>query len=173
MDRRTTSHRTPGFTARAHLALDKTKSKARSKCCRLRVSAQLIDARTDSHVWGTTLDRPLADVFAVQSEIAVNIVTQLKAKLSSAEEKAINAKPTNDLMAYDRFVRARSLIDASSFSSRPDRGLLEAGRLLEEAVARDPTFLRAFCELARVHDTFYIYGDDHTPTRAATADKAI
>jgi serine/threonine protein kinase/tetratricopeptide (TPR) repeat protein len=140
---------------------------------RVRVSAQLIDARTDTHVWGTTLDRPLADVFAVQSEVAVNIVAQLKAKLSSAEEKAINAKPTNDLMAYDRFVHARSLIDASTFSSRPDQGLREAARLLEEAIARDPTFLRAYCELARVHDTFYIYGDDHTPSRVAMADKAI
>jgi TolB-like protein len=53
---------------------------------RVKISAQLIDARTDTHEWGTTLERSLADVFAVQSEVALNIVNQLKAKLSSAEE---------------------------------------------------------------------------------------
>jgi serine/threonine-protein kinase len=140
---------------------------------RVKISAQLIDARTDTHEWGTTLDRSLADVFAVQSEVSLNIVNQLKVKLSSAEEAAIKTKPTQDLMAYDRFVRARSLIDSTGFSSQPDQGLIEAARFLEEAVNRDPTFLRAYCELARVHDTFYIYGDDHTPGRVAMADRAI
>ena len=119
---------------------------------RVKISAQLIDARSDTHVWATTFDRSLADVFAVQSEVALNIVNQLRVKLSSAEEAAIKQKPTNDLNAYDRFVRARSLIDSTGFSSQPDQGLLEAARLLEEAIAGDPTFLRAYCELARVHD---------------------
>jgi serine/threonine protein kinase/Tfp pilus assembly protein PilF len=140
---------------------------------RVKISAQLIDGRSDTHIWATTFDRSLTDVFAVQSEIALNIVSQLKAKLSSAEEAAIKQKPTNDLIAYDRFVRARSLIDSTGFSSQPEQGLLEAARLLEEAVARDPTFLRAYCELAWVHDTFYIFGVDHTPSRVAMADRAI
>ncbi len=139
----------------------------------VKISAQLIDALNDKQIWGDTIDRPIADVFAVQSEVAVNIVAQLRAKLSSLEEAAIKTKPTNDLMAYDKFVRARNLIDASGFSSRPDQSLREAAQLLEEAVDRDPTFLRAFCELAWVHDTLYINGDDHTPARAAMADKAI
>ena len=139
----------------------------------MKISAQLIDARSDTHLWATTFDRSLADVFAVQSEVALNIVNQLKVKLSSAEEAAIKQKPTNDLIAYDRFVRARSLIDSTGFSSQPEQGLLEAARLLEEAVARDPTFLRAYCELAWVHDTIYIFGVDHTPSRVAMADRAI
>ena len=66
-----------------------------------------------------------------------------------------------------------SLIHATSFSSQPEQGLLEAARLLEEAVTRDPTFLRAYCQLARVHDTLYIYGVDHTPSRVAMAERAI
>ena len=140
---------------------------------RVKISAQLIDARTDTHVWGTTLDRSLADVFAVQSEVALNIVNQLKAKLSSAEEAAIKQKPTNDLIAYDRFVQAKSLIESTVFSSRQGQSLLEAARLLEEAVARDPTFLRAYCQLARVHDKIYILGEDHTLGRIAMANKAI
>ena len=66
---------------------------------RVRVTAQLIDARTDTHIWGTTFDRSLADIFDLQSEVAFNIVSQLKAKLSSAEEAAIKQKPTDDLIA--------------------------------------------------------------------------
>ena len=140
---------------------------------RVRISAQLIDARTDTHVWGTTLDRSLADVFAVQSEVAVSIVSQLKAKLSSAEEAAIKQKPTDDLIAYDRFARAKILSESTVFSARERDSLFEASRLLEEAVARDSTFLRAFCELARVHDKIYILGLDHSPARLAMADQAI
>ncbi len=139
----------------------------------VKVSAQLIDARTDTHIWATSLDRPLADVFAVQSEVAVDIVGQLKAKLSSAEEAAIKQKPTDDLIAYDRFARAKSLIESTVYSGRERESLFGASRLLEEAVARDTTFLRAFCQLARVHDKIYILGLDHTPARLAMADEAI
>src|SRR5205823_9089263 len=109
---------------------------------RVKISAQLIDARSDTHIWAATFDRSLADVFAVQSEVAFNIVNQLKAKLSSAEEAAIKQKPTNDLIAYDRFVQAKTLIESTVFSSRAKDSLFEAAQLLEEAVARDPTFLQ-------------------------------
>ena len=108
----------------------------------------------------------------MQSEIALNIVSQLKAKLSSAEEAASNR-------SRYRLDRLRSicsrpeLIDSTGFSSQPEQGLLEGACLLEEAVTRDPTFLRAYCELAWVHDTFYIFGVDHTPSRVAMADRAI
>src|SRR5436190_72476 len=93
---------------------------------RVKISAQLIDARSDTHVWATTFDRSLADVFAVQSEVALNIVNQLKAKLSSAEEAAIKQKPTNDLIAYDRFVRGKTLIESTVFSSRANGSRFEA-----------------------------------------------
>jgi serine/threonine-protein kinase len=140
---------------------------------RVKISAQLIDARSDTHVWATSFDRSLADVFAVQSEVALNIVNQLKAKLSSAEEAAIKQKPTNDLKAYDRFARAKILIESTVLGGREKESLFEALRLLEEAVARDPTFLRAFCQLARVHDKIYILGLDHSSARLEMADEAI
>ena len=140
---------------------------------RVKISAQLIDARSDNHVWATTFDRSLADVFAVQSEVALNIVNQLKVKLSSAEKAAINKKPTDDLMAYDRFSRAKILIESTVLGGREKESLFEALRLLEEAVARDPTFLRAFCQLARVHDKIYILGLDHSSARLEMADEAI
>jgi TolB-like protein/Flp pilus assembly protein TadD len=140
---------------------------------RVKISAQLIDARSDTHVWATTLDRSLADVFAVQSEVAFNIVTQLKAKLSSAEQAAIKQKPTSDLVAYDRFARAKALIESTVLSGRFKDSLFEAAQLLDQATTRDPTFLRAYCQLARVHDKIYILGLDHTPERVAMGDEAI
>ena len=140
---------------------------------RVKISAQLIDARSDTHVWAGTFDRSLSDVFAVQSEVAFNIVSQLKVKLSSAEQAAIKQKPTNDLVAYDRFARAKVLIDSTVWSSRVKDSLFEAAQLLSEATTRDPTFLRAFCQLARVHDKIYILGLDHTPGRVAMGDEAI
>ena len=98
---------------------------------RVKISAQLIDARSDTHLWATTFDRSLADVFAVQSEVALNIVNQLKAKLSSAEEASIKQKPTNDLIAYDLFARAKVLIESTVYSSRVKDSLFEAAQLLE------------------------------------------
>ena len=140
---------------------------------RVKITTQLIDARTDTQVWGITFERSLADIFAVQSEVALNIVNQLKAKLSSAEEAAIKQKPTNDLIAYDLFARAKVLIESTVYSSRVKDSLFEAAQLLDEATARDPTFLRAFCQLARVHDKIYLLGLDHTPARVALGDEAI
>ena len=90
---------------------------------RIRVNAQLIDARTDAHLWAQTYDRDLADVFAIQSEIAKAIADQLQAKLSPNEKKAIEQPPTTDLAAFDLYSRAKSLLLTADFSatSEPDR----------------------------------------------------
>ena len=77
---------------------------------RVRVNAQLIDARNDAHLWAETYDRDLADVFAIQSEIAKAIADQLQAKLSPNEKKAIEQRPTSDLTAFDQYSRAKTLI---------------------------------------------------------------
>ena len=76
---------------------------------RVRVSAQLIDARNDTHIWAEKYDRDLSDVFAIQSEIAQAIADQLQAKLSPKEKSAINERPTSDLAAHDLFLRAKEL----------------------------------------------------------------
>ena len=78
---------------------------------RVRVNAQLVDARTDAHLWAQTYDRDLADVFAIQSEIAEKIAEQLQAHLSPGEQAAIAQAPTSDLVANDLYVRARVLDD--------------------------------------------------------------
>ena len=140
---------------------------------RVRVTAQLIDARTDAHLWAEHYDRPLDDVFAIQSEVAQAIADQLKAKLSAAEKAAINQAPTTDLVAYDLYVRAEALRAATSFNARLKENLLEATRLLDQVIARDPTFFLAYCRLAEAHDLIYFFGSDHTPARLALANTAI
>src|SRR5207237_6256307 len=89
---------------------------------RVRVNAQLIDARTDAHLWAQTYDRDLADVFAIQGEIAKAIAEQLQAKLSPNEKKAIEQPPTTDLAAFDLYSRAKSLVLTATFSlaAEPD-----------------------------------------------------
>ncbi len=118
---------------------------------KVRVNAQLLDARTDAHLWAQTFDRDLADVFAIQSEIAKAIADQLQAKLSPNEKKAIEQPPTTDLAAFDLYSRAKSLLLTSGFrlSNHPDRR--KAIELLDEAVKRDPSFFDAYCQLAFAH----------------------
>jgi TolB-like protein/Tfp pilus assembly protein PilF len=140
---------------------------------RVRVTAQLIDARTDTHIWADHYDRELADVFAIQSELAEQIVSQLQVKLSPAEKAVIEERPTNDLQAYDRYVRASALVATTGFNAQGGAALLEAARLLDEAIARDPKFLLAHCQLAGVHDRLYFFGIDHTPQRLEIADKVM
>ena len=142
---------------------------------KVRVNAQLIDARNDAHVWANTYDRDLADIFAIQSEIAKAIADQLQARLSPREKAAIEQKPTNDLAAYDLYVRAKALADLGTptFDTRVRSNLLEAAGLLEQAIARDPSFFLAYYHLAQVHDRLYFFGSDHTPARLALGDNAV
>jgi serine/threonine-protein kinase len=140
---------------------------------RVRVNAQLIDARTDAHLWAQTYDRDLADVFAIQSEIAKTIADQLRAKLSPSEKAAIEEQPTKDITANDLFVRAKLLNEASSFNARRLEQLVEAAGLLDQAVSRDPAFLLAHCLLSNTHALIYFYGLDHTPSRRTLAEAAV
>jgi TolB-like protein/class 3 adenylate cyclase/Tfp pilus assembly protein PilF len=141
---------------------------------KIRVNAQLIDTRNDAHLWAQTYDRDLADVFAIQSEIAKAIADQLQAKLSPNEKKAIEQPPTTDLAAFDLYSRAKSLLLTASFSVTGDPDLRKAIELLDEAVKRDPSFFDAYCQLARAHEQLYaVQGSDHTPTRLALAEAAV
>jgi TolB-like protein len=113
---------------------------------RVRVSAQLIDARNDTHVWAEKYDRDLADVFAIQSEIAEKIADQLQAKLSPTEKSAMNERPTADMAAYDLYLRAKELIyDSVVYPARAREGYFELVQLLDQAVTRDSAFLLAHC----------------------------
>src|SRR5205823_11627385 len=105
--------------------------------------------------WAQTYDRDLADVFAIQSEIARAIAEQLQAKLSPNEKKAIEQPPTTDLAAFDLYSRAKSILLTESFSVTGDPDLRKAIELLDEAVKRDPSFFDAYCQLAYAHENLY------------------
>src|SRR5437773_1045047 len=140
---------------------------------RVRVNAQLIDARTDTQIWAEGYDRDVTDVFAIESEVAGKIVAQLQAKISPSEKAAIEQKPTDDLVAHDLYIRAKTLIATSGFSTPLGESLSEAVRLLNQAIERDPAFALAYYQLAQAHDQFFFAGIDHTPARLAKADAAI
>jgi TolB-like protein/DNA-binding winged helix-turn-helix (wHTH) protein/Tfp pilus assembly protein PilF len=139
---------------------------------RLRVNAQLIKARTDTHLWAQTYDRDVADLFAIQSEIAQAIAGQLFAKISPAERLAIERVPTANITAFDLYSRAKNLVLV--LNNANDKGnLLRAADLLNQAVAHDPTFFEAYCQLGWVHDQLYHLHLDRTPARLALAEAAI
>src|SRR5882724_11929075 len=141
---------------------------------RVRVNAQLIDSRSDANVWAQTYDRDLADVFAIQSEIAKAIAEQLRAKLSPNEKRAIEQPPTTDLAAFDLYSRAKSLVLTTNGSATRESDLRKAIELLGEAVKRDPSFFDAYCQLAYAHEQLYaVFGTDHTPPRLALAEAAL
>jgi TolB-like protein/Tfp pilus assembly protein PilF/tRNA A-37 threonylcarbamoyl transferase component Bud32 len=138
---------------------------------RFHMNAQLIDTRTDTHVWVEQYDRDLNDLFAIQSEIAQKIAGQLRAKISPAEKLAIERKPTGDLVAFELYSRANDILLAIVAANTDD--LAQAVDLLNQAVARDPSFFEAYCGLALAHDQLYFFGLDHTPARLAAAEEAV
>ena len=139
---------------------------------RVRVNAQLIDARTDAHLWAQTYDRDLADVFAIQSEIAKAIADQLQAKLSPSEKSAIEQPPTTDITAFNLYSHAKNLFLTAFAGANGRADLLQAADLLKQAVARDPSFFQAYCQLAFTE--INIYGIvDHSPEYLAQAEAAL
>jgi len=133
----------------------------------------LIDARTDAHIWAEEYDRDLKDMFAIQSEIAQKVAGQVHAKISPAEKLAIEHPPTADLTAFDLYSRAKNLFLAATQSSSGKADFLRMADLLNQAVAHDPTFFQAYCQLALVHDQLYNSHLDRTPERLALAEAAI
>src|SRR5882724_9485704 len=140
---------------------------------RVRVNAKLIDARTDAHLWAQTYDRDLADVFAIQSEIAEAIADQLQARLSPNEKAAIENPPTADLAAFDLYSRAKTLLVTTSFTPTGEQNLRQAVELLNQAATRDSAFFEAYYQLAFVHGRLYSLGFDHTASRLASAEAAL
>ena len=115
---------------------------------RVRVSAQLIDARNDTHLWAEHYDRDFADIFAVQNEIAQQIAEQLKANLSPAEKAAIAERPTTDLVAYAYYRKANEININDNWEGGEQSGKQKV-ELLEKATQRDPNFALAYCALAK------------------------
>src|SRR5947208_3663372 len=142
---------------------------------KVHVNAQLVDTRTDAGIWAEEYDRDLNDVFAIETEVAQSIANRLRAKVSAREKVAMEERPTKDLVAYDLYVHAASLIDEASYAPGQERwkDYFQAVELLNQAIARDPAFLLAYCRLAEAHDELYFQNGDHTPSRLELANAAI
>lgn len=139
---------------------------------RIRVHTQLIEARSDTQIWAERYERDREDAFAIQSEIARSIAGQLQAKLSPSEQQAIGRAPAKDLTAFDLYAQAKNLT-ATLLPGSTRTNFLQGIQLLDEAVARDPTFFQAYCQLVYAHDMLYFFNIDHTPARLAAAEAAL
>ena len=137
---------------------------------RIHLNAQLIDTRTDTHVWAEEYDRDLKEMFAIQSDIAQKVAAQLHAKISASEKAAIESKPTTDIAAFDLYTRAKNIF---AVPDPIEAEVPQAVELLNQAVAHDPSFFDAYCQLAYTHDWLYLHWLDHTAARLALAEAAI
>ena len=135
---------------------------------RIRVNAQLINARTDTHVWGDSFDRELTDLFAIQSELAERISLAMRANISPREKEKLQVRPTTDLGAYELYLRARDLFQWSGVGDAQENGERSVP-LLEHAVRLDPEFALAYALLSRVHAELYWFGCDKRPARLEAA----
>jgi serine/threonine protein kinase/tetratricopeptide (TPR) repeat protein len=135
----------------------------------VRVSVQLIDARTDTHLWAEHYERDVADVFAIQTEIAQQIADQLQAKLSAAEKAAMAERPTADPVAYAYYTQAKEF-DWRDWEGA-EKSLNRKAELLEKATERDPNFALAYCELAKTQGFLYL-GMTSDPKDLELAKKA-
>jgi TolB-like protein/Tfp pilus assembly protein PilF len=140
---------------------------------RLRIAAQLIDARTDSQIWADTYDRTAADLFAIQSDLAEKIVAQLQAKLSPEQKAWIEERPTQDLVAYELYLRAKQIVDSYLIVDDVRAALLSALESLDQAIKRDPDFVSAYCYIARANDLLYFFDLDPTSNRVLLAEAAV
>ncbi len=132
----------------------------------MRVNVQLINADTDEHLWAEDYDRDLTDVFAIQTDLAQQIVRELQAKLSPMEKAQIERRPTENSDAYLAFVEAHELFYRPDGTFRANTE--KAEQLFERATTLDPNFAGAFAGLARVHDWAY-HDFDKTPARKEKA----
>jgi serine/threonine protein kinase/tetratricopeptide (TPR) repeat protein len=146
---------------------------ARRSGGKVHVNAQLVDTRTDTGIWADGYERDLKEAFAIPSEIAQKVAQQMHAKISTSEKQDIERKPTADLTAFELYAQARTLLSAPIFSATGDTNLMQAIDLLNQAVARDPAFFQAYCQLAYAHDLLYFLGHDRTRARLAMAEAAI
>jgi serine/threonine-protein kinase len=140
---------------------------------RVRIVSQLIDAKNDEHLWAETYDREMRDIFSIQSDVAQKIAHALEAKLSSDEMERIEQIPTENLEAYDYYLKAREYDERS----RGENDLVIAIDLYERAITKDPDFAEAYAGMAHTYLKIYWFGYDQTQERLSNAkellDKAL
>jgi len=136
---------------------------------KVRITAQLIDAKTGFHVWSQTYDRKLEDIFAIQDEIAKAIGDELKVKIGGADNPGHEGGGTKNLQAYDLYLQGMSL-----WHARNENDLWESVSLFEKAVALDPDFAQAYAGLALAYAVLgdYSIRIPYAETQVRSADFA-
>ncbi|MCI0615261.1 tetratricopeptide repeat protein, partial [bacterium] len=136
----------------------------------LRITGQLIDAQTDEHIWAETYDRNLEDVFEVQSDVAQQIASALKAKLSSKEKELVEKKPTENLAAYDYYLKGRDYY--GRYHKQDNETAIE---MFQKALKLDPNFALAYAGLADAYARRTMFGFPETWNDSAfeASSKAI
>jgi adenylate cyclase len=133
---------------------------------RVRITAQLIDAATDSQLWSETYDREMKDVFAIQDDIAQSIVNALQVTLTPRDRRALQYVATSDAKAYDYYLRGRKF-----FYAMTKRAFHHAVKMYRQAIAEDPSYALAYAGIADAHSYLFQYGDS-TPANAGKAQEA-
>jgi TolB-like protein/Tfp pilus assembly protein PilF len=126
---------------------------------RVRISAQLVDARTDEHLWAEQYDREVLDVFAIQSDVAQRVAAALKATLTPSERERIEARPTGDFEAYSLYLKGRH------FWERRGEGLKRGLDYFQQALEIDPEYALAHAGVADCFNLLGFYG--FLPSREA------
>jgi len=140
---------------------------------KVRVNVQLIDARADSHLWAKTYDRDLADVFAIQSEVAQEIADSLKAKLTPEAAQSLEQVPTRNVEAYNLYLKAGYYVrDVDWGNSDPAIVLPRALDLYAQAIAKDPSFALAWAQVSYVHSWMHWFSVDDSPKQVQLAEDA-
>ncbi len=140
---------------------------------KLRINAQLIDGRTDTHVWGETYDTPAANIFLVQSNLAQAIVAQLKGKISPEQKAAMEEPPAQDFETLELCIRAKSIVESYLNVADVRASMLQALDFLNEAIKRDPKLVSAHCLAARANSLLFFFDLDPSPNRVALAKAAV
>ncbi|UCC84726.1 MAG: tetratricopeptide repeat protein [Gemmatimonadota bacterium] len=136
---------------------------------RVRINAQLIDADTDEHLWSEQYDRELTDVFAIQTDVAQQVAAAVGAELTAAERERIEARPTENLEAYEYYLRGNERVARS----QEEHDYRTAVQMFERAVELDPEFALAFALLSEVHTFIHWMRFDASAERLASAKEAV
>ncbi|MEJ2720336.1 MAG: tetratricopeptide repeat protein, partial [bacterium] len=137
---------------------------------RVRVTPQLIRVADDTHLWSARYDRVLEDIFAVQSEIASNVIEQLNVTLIEPEREGLATRPTDNMEAYQAYLRGRDYMGRAGYSGRIWR--LAVG-MFERAVELDPNFALAYTDLANAHSQIFNLGSERTPEHIEKCKAAV
>jgi TolB-like protein/Flp pilus assembly protein TadD len=136
---------------------------------RVRINVQLINARTDTHLWAEIYDRTLTDVFAVESEVAQRVADSLRATLTKAEKASLTSKPTENAGAYDAYLRGLAVVASNRESVE---AITSAAEFFETAVRLDPKFGLAWARASMAHSRMYWLAFDRSPMRIEKAKLA-